>query len=84
MGFTKLTAEDYGNLSTAIGGLKTERAVEENTNAYATFANGGQFIDAYMIEKIVDLDGNVIYEHKVEPVEVFSPETCLYHNRYDA
>src|SRR5690606_8710217 len=37
--------------------------------------NNGQFIDAYMIERIVDLDGNVIYEHEVEPVEVYSPET---------
>ena len=49
---------------------------------YTTFANGGQFIDAYMIEKIEDLDGNIIYEHESEPVEVFSPETCLYDYRY--
>ena len=35
-----------------------------------------------MIDKIVDLDGNVIYEHKVEPVQVFTPETVLYDNRY--
>ncbi|MGM9946278.1 MAG: transglycosylase domain-containing protein [Lysinibacillus sp.] len=75
MGFSKLTDEDYVNLATTIGGLKIGASVEENANAYATFANGGQFIDAYMIDKIVDLDGNVIYEHKVEPVQVFSPET---------
>ncbi len=55
MGFCKLTDEDYVNLSTAIGGLKIGATVEENTNAFATFANGGQFIDAYMIDKIVDL-----------------------------
>ena len=75
MGFSKLTDEDYVNLSTTIGGLKIGASVEENANAFSTFANGGQFIDAYMIDKIVDLDGNVIYEHKVEPVQVFSPET---------
>lgn len=76
MGFTKLTEGDYVNLATAIGGLTNGTTIEENTNAFTTFANSGQFIDAYMIEKIVDLDGNVIYQHKSEPVEVFSEETA--------
>ena len=76
MGFSKLTKGDYENLSTTIGGLTHGATVEENANAYSTFANGGQFIDAYMIEKIEDLDGNVIYEHQVQPVEVFSTETA--------
>lgn len=75
MGFSKLVDKDYVNLATAIGGLDIGSSVEENTNAYATFANKGQFIDAYIIEKIVDLDGNIIYEHKAEPVQVFSEET---------
>lgn len=76
MGFSKLDEKDYVNLSTAIGGMEHGTTVEENTNAYATFANNGKFIDAYMIEKIVDIDGNIIYEHKAEPVQVFSPETA--------
>src|SRR5690625_4726684 len=50
--------------------------VEENTNAFATFANGGKFVDSYMIEKITTNDGEVIYEHEVEPVEIFSPQTA--------
>ena len=29
-----------------------------------------------MIEKITDHSGNIIYEHKVEPVDVFSPQTA--------
>src|SRR5690606_17920563 len=41
-----------------------------------TFANGGKFVDAYMIEKITTKDGEVVYEHKPEPVEVFSPQTA--------
>ncbi|MGN7478049.1 transglycosylase domain-containing protein [Solibacillus silvestris] len=76
MGFSKLTEGDYVHLSTAIGGITHGATVEENTNAYTTFANGGQFIDAYMIERIEDLDGNIVYEHEVEPVEVFAPETA--------
>ncbi len=50
--------------------------VEENVNAYTTFANGGKFIDAFMIQKIEDKDGNRVFEHKSEPVDVFSPQTA--------
>lgn len=76
MGFSRLTDGDYVNLSTTIGGLTYGATVEENTNAYTTFANEGKFVDAYMIERIEDLDGNLVYEHKVEPVDVFSAGTA--------
>lgn len=76
MGFSKLTEGDYVNLSTSIGGITHGATVEENTNAYTTFANNGQFNDAYMIERIEDLDGNIVYEHEAAPVDVFAPETA--------
>ena len=60
----------------AIGGLFNGITVEEMTNAYATFANQGQFIDAYLIEKIEDANHKVIYQHKVQPKPVFSPQTA--------
>ncbi len=75
MGFTSLTEDDFTNRSTALGGLTNGVTVEENTNAFGTFANGGQFIDAYMIEKITDKEGNIIYQHEIKPVPVFSPQT---------
>ncbi|WP_071393818.1 transglycosylase domain-containing protein [Bacillus tuaregi] len=76
MGFTSLTEGDYVNRSAALGGLTNGVSVEENTNAYGTFANSGQFIDAYMIEKITDKEGNIIFQHEVNPVPVFSPQTA--------
>lgn len=76
MGFTSLTENDYTNLATSIGSLSVGVTVEENTNAFATFANSGQFIDAYLIEKITDKTGNIIYQHEVAPVDVFSPQTA--------
>lgn len=75
MGFSKLHPDDFTNLATGIGALSEGTTVEENTNAFATFANGGQFIDAYMIDRIEDQEGNIVYQHEVEPVQVFSPET---------
>lgn len=77
MGFSSLVKDDYSNLATAIGSLRNGVTVEENTNAYTTFANGGKFIDAYLIDKIVDKNGKVIYQHKVNPVTVFTPQTAF-------
>ncbi|TQR18419.1 transglycosylase domain-containing protein [Psychrobacillus vulpis] len=76
MGFEHIEDAEYANHALSIGGMTNGATVEENTNAFGTFANNGQFIDAYMIEKIEDVDGNVIYQHKIEPVEVFSPATA--------
>ena len=76
MGITSLTEGDYSNRSAALGGLTKGISVEENTNAFGTFANNGQFIDAYMIDKITDKEGKIIYQHEIKPVDVFSPQTA--------
>jgi penicillin-binding protein 1B len=60
--------------SHAIGSMNV--TVENITSAFTTFANNGNFIDAYMIERIVSKDGEIIYQHEVEEVEVFSPRTA--------
>ncbi len=78
MNFSQLQPQDYVNYSTSFGGMNKGVSVEENTNAFATFANGGQFIQSYMIERIEDMAGNVVYQHEVEPVDVFSPETSYF------
>ncbi|GGK05455.1 hypothetical protein GCM10007063_29810 [Lentibacillus kapialis] len=75
MGITSIGDNEYANLSLAIGGTSKGITVEENVNAFSTLGNNGKFADGYMIEKITDQDGNVIYEHKPDPAKVFSPET---------
>ncbi|HET6872225.1 MAG TPA: transglycosylase domain-containing protein, partial [Sporolactobacillaceae bacterium] len=75
MGFSSLIYPDKGPLPVAIGGLTLGATVEEDTNAYATFANGGEFVEGYMIQKIVDKNGKVVYQHQAKPVKVFSPQT---------
>ncbi|MFD1851846.1 transglycosylase domain-containing protein [Oceanobacillus bengalensis] len=76
MGITTLRDNEYANPSLAIGATTDGITLEENTNAYNTFANNGKFVDAVMIDKITTVDGDVIYEHETEPVEVFSPQTA--------
>ncbi|MFD1038158.1 transglycosylase domain-containing protein [Virgibacillus byunsanensis] len=75
MGITSLTEGDYGYPALSLGEPTIGITVEENTNAYATFGNNGKFADAYMVEKITTNDGEVIYEHQSEPVDVFTPQT---------
>ena len=75
MGFTSLRPDDYTNPATAIGSLGVGVTIEENTNAFTTFANQGKFIDAYLIDKILDKDGKIVYQHQVKPVDVFTPQT---------
>ncbi|KZE64594.1 hypothetical protein AWM68_10660 [Fictibacillus phosphorivorans] len=77
MGVTSISPNDRGAPVLAIGGMTNGVTVEENTNAFATFANGGNFVDAYMIEKIESNDGDLIYQHKSEPVQVYSPQTSF-------
>ncbi|MBD1380143.1 transglycosylase domain-containing protein [Metabacillus arenae] len=75
MGFTSLAQSDYTISSLALGAMKRGVTVEENVNAFSTFANGGKFVDAYMIEKIENSDGEVVYEHKSSSTDVFSAQT---------
>lgn len=76
MGFTTLVKDDYTNLAAAIGSIKNGVSVEENTNAFTTFANDGKFIDAYLIDSIVDKQGKTVYQHQAKPVDVFTPQTA--------
>jgi penicillin-binding protein 1A len=45
------------------------------TAAYAVIANGGVRAEPYAIEKIVDADGNKLYEHQVMKTDVLSSVT---------
>lgn len=76
MGINSITKEDYNAQTGVIGGLSEGVSVEEMTNAYTTLANKGVFNDAFMISKITDADGKVVYEHQQKPTTVFSEETA--------
>lgn len=75
MGITTINDHEYVNPSLSLGAMDEGITIEENANAFSTIANYGQFADTYMIEKITTRDGEVVYEHEVETVEVFSPQT---------
>lgn len=57
-----------------------EASVYTQTNGFQTLANGGVYQKGYMIEKITDNDGNVIYQHQETPVQVYSTATASIMN----
>ena len=66
---------EYGIESLPMGG-GIDVTVAQHTNGYQTLANNGVYHKKYMISKIEKTSGEVIYEHKDEPVQVYSKATA--------
>jgi penicillin-binding protein 1C len=72
LGITTLNRDDYG-LSLTLGG--GEVPLLEMTSAFGVFANGGRRVPPVAITKILDLNGNVVYEYRPPPGDlVVRPE----------
>ncbi|MEH7225882.1 transglycosylase domain-containing protein [Bacillus sp. JJ1566] len=69
--FSNVVKEDH-SLPAAIGGFTYGMSPLEMTNAFATFANNGQFIQARGISRVTDLQGSILYEWDEQPVVVWS------------
>ncbi|MBL1229206.1 penicillin-binding protein [Enterococcus sp. BWB1-3] len=70
--------EGWAYESAPLGSVET--SVYTQTNGFQALANKGAYQKGYMIEKIVDNDGNVIYQHQEAPVQVYSPATASIMN----
>lgn len=63
------------NLSLALGGFTTGVTPLELCGSYMPFASGGYYTSAYCITKILDRDGNTVYENNPARYNVLSPES---------
>ncbi len=61
-------------LSSALGA--SDVTLLELSAAYASFANQGIYVKPYYIEKVIDIEGNTLEEHKTILSEVVSAETA--------
>ena len=52
----------------------TELNIIEITNAYATLANNGIKNEPYLISKVTDMNGNTLYEHKNNSLQVLDED----------
>jgi penicillin-binding protein len=71
------TSQDAQAKTGVIGGLTYGVSVEELTNAYTSIGNQGIYNGSYLIAKIQNAMGEVIYEHHPEPKSVFSKQTAF-------
>lgn len=69
------TIEEYDIESVPLGG-GVEISVLTNTNAYQTIANGGEYLENYIVDSITNSKGEVIYKHELKPVRVYSKATA--------
>ena len=66
---------EYGIESLPMGG-GIDVTVAQHTNGYQTLANNGVYHKKHMISKIESTTGQVIYEYKTQPVQVYSKATA--------
>jgi penicillin-binding protein 1C len=72
LGLRSLTSDQYG-LSLTLGG--GEVTLMELTGAYATIANSGTRMPPYAITRVLDFNGNVVYDYQPPPgQQVIRPE----------
>ncbi|NLY30778.1 MAG: penicillin-binding protein 1A [Firmicutes bacterium] len=84
MGITTLVEEgrfnDLGLAPLALGGLTHGVTVLEMASAYGVYANQGVRVPPVAIVKVVDADGNVLEEHKLQGQQVISEQTAYIMN----
>lgn len=88
LGFTSLVTpeqnsavNDQNVAALALGGLTKGVNVVEMSAAYASFANEGQYTKPYLYTKVVDQNGRVILENKIESHTAMTKETARVMNQ---
>lgn len=73
-----ISSKQPNNLTIGLG--TGEVTPLELANTYATFASGGYFAEPITIRKIVDSDGTVLEQTKIDPKKAVSPGTAFVIN----
>lgn len=76
-----LTEKDNAYSPVTVGGMTKGTILEELVAAYSIFGNGGKKYDTTYISKIVNADGEVIYEHSDGYKQVISESSAFVMNK---
>lgn len=76
-GRSTLESSDLQQLPTAIGGMANGLTVQQMTSAYTVFPNQGMWREPFLISKVTDIGGNVVYQFKSATHKVFSAQTAF-------
>jgi penicillin-binding protein 1A len=80
MGISTITSDEVDNLSLTLGGFHLGVSAIDMAQAYSVLANQGLKVDLHTVEKIIDRQGNIIYEFKADPKEILSPQAAFLVN----
>lgn len=80
MGITTLYPEETDNLSLTLGGFQRGVTAIDMAQAYSVFANQGVKVDLHTVKKVVDREGNIIFERSPEAEEILSPQSVFLVN----
>lgn len=76
LGISPIDKEDK-NLALALGGMSKGVSLLQMTAAFAVFPNRGEYHPYYVVERIEDYTGKMIYKNKVRSERVISSNTAL-------
>jgi len=75
LGITTLDSVRSLGLAATLGG--GEVSLLELTSAYSVFARGGEALPPYAIERVTDVNGNVLWEHETSrPRQILTPQVA--------
>lgn len=80
MGISTLHPNEVENLSLTLGGLTYGVSAIDMAQAYSVLANNGIKVNLHTVEKIVDRHGDILYENRVEPQQILSPQSTFLVN----
>lgn len=80
MGISTLHPEETDNLSLTLGGFQRGVTAIDMAQAYSVFANQGVKVNLHTVEKVVDREGNIIFERSPEAEEILSPQSAFLVN----
>jgi len=72
--FHKEDAIGSTELATASFGQRFKVSIINHLTAICAVANGGELVTPYVVEKIIDKDGNTVYEHETEKKRIISQD----------
>ncbi|HWV36270.1 MAG TPA: transglycosylase domain-containing protein, partial [Thermomicrobiales bacterium] len=82
MGLIKSLENDASYYGLSLGLGAGEVQLLEHTNAYATLANNGRFVPAHPIQRILDSQGNTLYETSPEQIDKEASQAMNPGNAY--
>ena len=80
MGISTIDPSEIDNLALTLGGFTYGVSAIDMAQAYGVLANDGVRVDLYTIEKIEDRHGMILFEQRINPRQVLSPQATYLVN----